>query len=181
LIGQETGNKSPMSYGLLFLRLVVGLTMAAHGAQKLPGLFGGGGPRGTAGFFASLGFRWAPIMAYLAALGELSGLLFAAGLVTPLAALAIVVVMCTAIITVHWKNGFFAGGGGFEFNLVLLSVAAAVAATGPGRFSIDRAIGWDDRISGVWWGVGVLVVGLALAALNVTLFRRAPRPVETAA
>lgn len=169
-----------MSYGILFLRLVVGLTIAAHGAQKLPGLFGGGGPKGTAASFASLGFRPAAPMAYLAALGELSGLLLAAGLATPLAALAIVVVMLTAIITVHWKNGFFSGGGGYEFNLVLLAAAAAVAATGPGRFSVDRAIGWDDRISGAWWGVGVLAAGLALAALNVALFRRAPRPAETA-
>jgi putative oxidoreductase len=165
-----------MSYGILFLRLVLGLTIAAHGAQKLPGLFGGGGLRGTAGFMSQLGFRRAPLVAALAALGELSGLLFAAGFVTPLAAFAIVVVMTTAIATVHWKNGFFSGGGGFEYNLLILSVAAAVAATGPGRFSVDRLIGWDDNISGLWWGVGVLVVGMLVAALNIATFRRAPAP-----
>ena len=62
---------------------------------------------------------------------------------TPLAALAITVVMLNAIATVHWTKGFWNGGGGYEFNLTLLAVAVAVAATGPGRFSVDRALGWD--------------------------------------
>ena len=170
-----------MSYGILYLRLVVGLTIAAHGAQKLPGWFGGGGQKGTAGFLASLGFRSAGLMALLAALGELSGLLLAAGLVTPLAALGLITVMATAIITVHWKNGFFSGNGGFEYNLVLLSAGAAIAAIGPGRFSVDRLIGWDDAISGVWWGVGVLVVGAVVGALNVAVFRRTPQPAHAPA
>lgn len=165
-----------MSYGLLLLRVVVGLTMAAHGTQKLFGWFGGPGLKGTAGFFESMGFRNATVMAFLAAMAETSGVLLALGLATPLAALGIVVVMTTAIVTVHWKNGFFNGGGGFEFNLVLLTAAAAVAATGPGRFSVDRLIGWDDNISGLWWGVGVLAAGLAIGFLNVTLGRRHAAP-----
>ncbi|MDX6512403.1 MAG: putative oxidoreductase [Gaiellaceae bacterium] len=167
-----------MSYGLLLLRVVVGLTMAAHGTQKLFGWFGGAGLTGTAGFFENMGFRSARAMAALAGLAETSGILFALGLATPLAALGIVVVMWTAIWTVHWKNGFFSGGGGYEFNLVLLTVAAAVAAIGPGRFSVDRLIGWDDNISGLWWGVGVLAGGLAIAFLNVTLGRRRTAPAE---
>lgn len=165
-----------MSYGLLLLRVVVGPTMAAHGTQKLFGWFGGGGPKGTAGFFESMGFRGAPLMALLAGLAETGGILFALGLVTPLAALGIVVVMFTAIATVHWKNGFFNGGGGFEFNLVLLTVATAVVATGPGRFSLDRAFGWDDNLSGVWWGVGVLAAGAAISFLTLTLGRRHVAP-----
>jgi putative oxidoreductase len=165
-----------MSYGLLFLRLVVGLTFAAHGLQKLPGWFGGGGPKGTAGFMASLGFRAPGLMAYLAALGELSGFLFAAGFLTPFAALAMVSVMVTAIVTVHLSNGFFSGNGGYEFNLTLLSVAVAVAATGPGRFSVDRALGWDDNLSGLWWGVGVLAAGLTAGLLNATALRTRPAP-----
>ncbi len=161
-----------MSYGLLFLRVVVGATMASHGAQKLFGWFGGGGPRGTAGFFGQLGFRAPIAMAVLAGLAETGGLLFAAGLVTPLAALGIAVVMLNAIWTVHWKNGFFNGKGGIEFPLVLFSVAVAVAAIGPGRFSLDNAVHRADNWSGVWWGVGVLVASLVISFVTVTLGRK---------
>ena len=161
-----------MSYGLLLLRIVVGGTMFSHGAQKLFGWFGGHGLRGTAGFFGSLGWRLPLLMAFLAGLAEASGLAFAAGVLTPLAALGIAVVMLNAIIVVHWRNGFFNGNGGVEFPLVLATVAVSVAATGPGRFSIDRLIGWDDNISGVWWGVGVLAAALVISYLTVTVGRK---------
>ena len=160
-----------MSYGLLLLRVVVGGTMFSHGAQKLFGWFGGYGLRGTAGFFESLGWRMPLAMAFLAGLAETSGVAFALGLLTPLAALGIAVVMLNAIFVVHWRNGFFNGNGGIEFPLTLATVAVALAATGPGRFSIDRLIGWDDNISGVWWGVGVAAAALAISFLTVTVFR----------
>jgi putative oxidoreductase len=160
-----------MSYGLLLLRIVVGGTMFSHGAQKLFGWFGGHGLRGTAGFFGSLGWRLPLLMAFLAGLAEASGLAFAAGVLTPLAALGIAVVMLNAIIVVHWRNGFFNGNGGVEFPLVLATVAVSVAATGPGRFSIDRLIGWDDNISGLWWGVGVAAAAIVISFLTVTVFR----------
>src|SRR4051812_28301231 len=104
-----------MAYGLLLLRVVVGGTMFSHGAQKLFGWFGGHGLRGTAGFFGSLGWRMPLLMAFLAGLAEASGLAFALGIVTPLAALGIAIVMLNAIIVVHWRNGFFNGNGGIEF------------------------------------------------------------------
>jgi putative oxidoreductase len=160
-----------MSYGLLLLRIVVGGTMFSHGAQKLFGWFGGHGLRGTAGFFGSLGWRLPLLMAFLAGLAEASGLAFAAGVLTPLAALGIAVVMLNAIIVVHWRNGFFNGNGGVEFPLVLATVAVSVAATGPGRFSIDRLIGWDDNISSVWWAVGVAAAAIVISFLTVTVFR----------
>jgi putative oxidoreductase len=161
-----------MSYGLLLLRVVIGGTMFSHGAQKLFGWFGGHGLRGTAGFFESMGWRMPLAMAFLAGLAETSGLAFAAGFLTPLAALGIAVVMLNAILVVHWRNGFFNGNGGIEFPLTLATVAVAVAATGPGRFSIDRLIGWDDNISGVWWGVGVLAAAVAITFLTQTIGRR---------
>jgi putative oxidoreductase len=170
-----------MAYGLLLLRVVIGATMFAHGAQKLFGWFGGHGPRGTAGFFGSLGFRAPLAMALLAGLSEASGALFAIGFLTPLASLGITVTMLIAIATVHWKNGFFAGGGGYEFNLALLTVAIAVAATGPGRFSVDRAIGWDDNISGLWWGVGVLAAAIVISLLTLAAFRSRGQATETPA
>jgi putative oxidoreductase len=161
-----------MSYGLLLLRLVVGGTMFSHGAQKLFGWFGGGGPRGTAGFLGSLGFRAPLLMATLAGLGEAGGLAFAAGFLTPLAALGIAIVMINAITLVHWSKGFFNGNGGLEFPLILLTVAVAISATGPGRFSVDRAVGWDDNLAGVWWGVGVLGAALAISFATLAVFRK---------
>jgi putative oxidoreductase len=151
---------------------VVGETLFGHGAQKLLGWFGGHGPRATGGFFGQLGYRAPLAMAVLAGLSEASGLLLALGLLTPLACVAIAVVMINAIGVVHWKNGFWNTNGGLEFPLVLLTIVIAIAATGPGRFSIDRAIGWDDNISGLWWGFGVLGVAVATSAVIQALGRR---------
>jgi putative oxidoreductase len=162
-----------MAYGLLVLRVVVGLTLAAHGAQKIFGWFGGGGPDGTATSFGSLGFRAPRTMALTAGVSELAGVAFALGVVTPFAALAMASVMVVAVGSVHWKNGFFAGKGGFEYNLTIWTVAVAVSAIGPGRFSLDRALGIDDNVSGLWWGVGVAVVSLA-GGLLVLATRETP-------
>jgi putative oxidoreductase len=157
-----------MAYGILFLRLVVGLTLFGHGAQKLFGWFGGHGPRGTGGFFGSLGFPKPLAMAVIAGASEAAGLLLAFGFLTPFACLAIASVMVVAVGAVHAKNGFWVMNGGYEFNLILFAVAVTLAATGPGRFSIDRALGWVGNLSGAWWGLGVLVVsvlgGLAVLA-----------------
>jgi putative oxidoreductase len=164
-----------MAYGLLLLRVVGGLTIAAHGVQKLFGWFGGAGPRGTAGFFQNMGFRPPLALAVLAGLGETGGLLFAAGFLTPLAALGMTIVMLNAIAVVHWSKGFFTSNGGLEFPLSLATIAIAVSMTGPGRFSIDRALGWDDNISGVWWGVGVALVAVAVSLVTVATTRRRSR------
>ncbi|HWB55865.1 MAG TPA: DoxX family protein [Gaiellaceae bacterium] len=166
-----------MSYGILLLRVVFGLVIAAHGSQKLFGWFGGHGLRGTAGFFGQLGFRPPLAMAALAATAELAGgLLFALGLATPLAAFAIAVVMLNAIWAVHWKNGFWTANGGYEMNLFVLAAALAVVAAGPGRFSLDNWLGWAGDISGLWWAVGVLAA--AVGAWLLTRVRRAEPAVE---
>jgi putative oxidoreductase len=111
---------------MILLRLLVGLTLATHGSQKLFGFFGGSGTAGTRKFFAGLGFRTPLVMALVAGLSEFGGgLLFAFGLVTPLAALALTVVMLNAIGTVHWKKGFFNSAGGYEYNLLILATAVA--------------------------------------------------------
>jgi len=164
-----------MAYGLLFLRVVVGAVFAAHGTQKLFGWWGGSGLRGTAAWLGKSGFRPPLVMAFVVAVSETSGLVFALGLVTPFAALALATTMVVAVGAVHWKNGFFSGNGGYEFNLALWAAVIAVAAIGPGRFSLDRAFGWDDNLSGVWWGVGVLAVSLG-AAGAVLASRRKPEP-----
>lgn len=165
-----------MSYGILFLRVVIGLVFAAHGTQKLFGWFGGPGLGGIRGWLGSMGFRMPGVMALMVAGAETSGVLFALGLLTPFAALGLASAMVVAVGSVHWKNGFFNGNQGFEFNLALYSAAVAVAATGPGRFSVDRAIGWDDNLSGLWWGVGVLGVSLLAGLFILTALRAKPAP-----
>jgi len=165
-----------MAYGILFWRVVLGLIMAGHGAQKLFGWWGGPGLRGVHGWLGSSRFRggWAPVALLVAS--ELGGgLLLALGLFVPFAALAVISVMFVAIATTHWRNGFWNGAGGYEFNLLILLGAAALAATGGGRFSLDRAFGWDDNLSGLWWGVGALGTG-ALAALFMLTLARRPEP-----
>ena len=162
---------------MLLLRVVAGLTLAAHGSQKLFGSFGGSGTAGTRKFFAGLGFRAPLAMAFVAGLSELGGgLLLAFGFVTPVAALALTVVMLNAISTVHWRKGFFNSAGGFEYNLLIIAAALAIAATGPGRFSLDNAFGWAGSISGAWWALAVGVLAVAVAAVTLTVGRRGPAP-----
>jgi putative oxidoreductase len=162
-----------MSYGLLLLRVVLGLTMSAHGAQKLFGWFGGPGMKGTIGMCTNLGYRWPLLMGFGVAFAEFGGgLSLATGFLTPLGALAVTVVMANAVYLVHLSKGFFSGNGGYEFNLLIASAAVAIAATGPGRFAIDHAIGWDDNISGLWWGLGVVGAAFVVAFLTLTVGRR---------
>jgi putative oxidoreductase len=131
-----------VSLGLLILRLVVGLTMAGHGAQKVFGWWGGPGMNGWTASVTKLRIRPATPWAWLAALSELGGgLLFALGLLSPLGSLAIAGTMLVAIATVHWANGFWNGKRGYEFNLALLASVVAVALTGPGAFSADQVLG----------------------------------------
>lgn len=162
-----------MASGLLLLRIVLGLTMAGHGAQKLFGWWGGAGLRGMYGWLVSMRLRggWLPVLMIVTA--EFGGgLALALGLATPLAALLVVTAMMVAIATVHWSKGFWSGNGGFEFNLLIIAAATALAATGPGRFSLDHAFGWDDNLSGYWWGVGVVAAGLVTTFLLLTIGRR---------
>jgi putative oxidoreductase len=125
------------SLGLLLLRLVVGIIFIAHGSQKLFGAFGGGGPSGTAGFFASAGIPAPGVMAWVVGLAEfLGGLSVLFGLLTPVGGALIAAVMVVAILVVHLKNGFFAPMG-IEFPLVNLAAVLALIAAGPGRYSVD--------------------------------------------
>lgn len=161
-----------MEIGLLLIRLVVGGTLAAHGAQKLFGWFGGFGIAGTGGWLESMGFRPGKLQAAVSGLSEFGGgLLLAAGLLTPLGAAAIAGVMLVAIVSVHLDKGFFNGAGGYEFNAVLAAAALALAFTGPGELSLDSALGLN--LDGPEYGVAaslaaLLIGGFVLASRTAT-------------
>ena len=156
-----------MSIGLLLLRLVVGLLLVGHGTQKLFGWFGGGGLDGTARNFASLGYRPGRVMAMLGGMAEtLGGLSLALGFLTPLGSAAIIGAMLNAILSVHLPKGVWNTKGGFEFPLTNAAVAAAVSFTGPGRYSIDHAIGLEPGhvVSGSFALLLGVVVGMIVYA-----------------
>lgn len=148
-----------MDLALLVLRLVVGLLFVGHGAQKLFGSFGGSGLEGTAGFFEKAGLAPGRVHATAAGVAEFGGgALLALGLLTTIAAAALIAVMTAAVIAVHARKGLWNTGGGFEYNAVLAAVAFALAAMGAGSWSLDSAIGID--MSGVGWGLAALGAGL---------------------
>jgi putative oxidoreductase len=148
-----------MNLALLVLGIVVGLTFAAHGAQKLFGVLGGYGIDGTAGFFEQIGLRPGKLHAWAAGLTEfVGGLAIALGLVTPIAAAGLIGVMTAAVITVHLKNGFFVSNQGYEFNLALAAALFALAGIGSGDWSLDHALGIG--LTGTGWALGALGAGL---------------------
>jgi putative oxidoreductase len=158
-----------VSYGLLLLRVVVGLAFIGHGTQKLFGWFGGYGPKGTGDYMASLGYRYGVLMAIGAGLCEAGGgALLALGLFTPFACALIAIVMINAIGSVTFKRAFMLGS---ELELTYLTVAVSLAAIGPGRFSLDRAFDWDDNLSGVWWGVAALGAAAVVSFFTLTFGR----------
>ena len=160
------------SLGLLILRLVVGLVIAAHGSQKLFGWFGGPGLSGMKGWLGG-GSRLRPawfwsIMAGLSEFG--GGVLLAAGFLSPLGSLGVIAAMLMAIILAHWPR-FWASNGGLEFPLIMLTSALVVGITGPGRYSLDVAFGI------AFPAPASLVVGLVLVLLGigVALLSRQPQ------
>ena len=157
-----------LNLGLLILRVVVGLTVAAHGAQKVFGWWGGPGIAGWTVAVTKLRIRPAAPWAWVAALSEFGGgLLFALGLLSPLGSLGIAGAMLVAIATVHWANGFWNGKRGYEFNLTLLASVAAVALAGPGAYSLDQALGirLPEPLT-LLVGTAALLVGVGIALVT---------------
>jgi putative oxidoreductase len=161
--------------GLLIFRLGVGGTLAAHGTQKLFGWFGGGGVEGTTHGMRAMGFLPPKASAVLAGLGEAAGgVALALGLATPVGGAAAASTMLAAG-AVHRPAGFFATEGGFEYTGVLALAGAAVAISGPGRFSLDHLLG--DRLNRPWMSVVALTV---LGATSAAVVARRNRAVASA-
>lgn len=164
-----------MDQGIFIARLVIGLVMAAHGAQKAFGWFGGYGLSGTAPFFESLGFRPGRPFAAAAAYSELAGgILIALGFLGPIGPALVLSVMIVAAMTVHRGHGLFAGTNGIEVPLLYSAFAVIFALSGPGRYSLDALLGlqslWTTTLS--WAALAVAVI----AALGNLAIRRLPAP-----
>ncbi len=174
-----TMDGATLSAGLLAARVVLGLLMAAHGAQKLFGWFGGYGLAGTGGFFESLGFRPGKFFAAMAALTEFSsGLLVAFGVLGPVGPALMLSVMIVAAVSVHLKNGLFAAANGIEMPLLYAVGAVALGLTGPGLYSLDSALGIGD-----FWtpALALLVLGIGALGAFGNLALRRPVPVAATA
>ncbi|MFI1070210.1 DoxX family membrane protein [Streptomyces puniciscabiei] len=157
--------------GLLLLRLGTGGVLAAHGTQKLFGWFGGHGLEGTGQFMESVGYAPGKASATAAGLAEAGGgTLLALGLATPAAGAAAAGAMAGAA-TVHMPNGFFAQEGGYEYAASLGLAAAGLAITGPGRLSLDHALG---HVFDRGWMVPV-ALGVTAAATAVVIGARNQR------
>ncbi len=153
--------------GTLILRLVLGVLMVGHGSQKLFGWFGGAGIGGTAGWLASFGLRPARFWAVLAGLVEfVGGILLALGLLNPLGSVFITASMIAAIVLVHWPRVWVTEGG-LEYPLVNIAATAAVALAGPGRYSLDAAMGITLPMPATYL-LGLVVVVAVLAVAMIT-------------
>ena len=132
---------SNASFAPLALRVPVGITFMAHGAQKLFGAFGGGGLEGTAQWMATIGLEPGYLMALMAGGAEfLGGLFILIGLLTRPAALVLAITMLVAILSVHIGNGLFMANNGYEFGLALLAVSVSLVFSGAGKLGVDGFI-----------------------------------------
>jgi putative oxidoreductase len=158
---------------LIAFRIALGVVFVAHGYNHI---FGGGKIAGTGRWFDSLGMRPGIVHAWTASLGELgAGGLLVLGLLTPLACAGVIGTMLVAWVTNHRKNGFFIfrPGEGYEYVMTLTFAGIALAGIGPGRWSLDHALGWFDPPG--WTGLLVaLIAGAGGAATLLAVFWRPP-------
>jgi putative oxidoreductase len=144
---------------LALVRALVGLVIAAHGAQKVLGVWGGPGLAGWTQGITRMGMRPPIFWAWVSAFAELAGgIAFALGLLVPIVAAALTVQMGVAIARAHWGKGFWNTKGGIEFPLTLGAVTAINGIADPGRYSLDRALGLP--VSGAGLYALILVLGV---------------------
>jgi putative oxidoreductase len=170
-MGTYAGDLQTLSLGLLVARVIIGFLMAAHGAQKLLGWFGGHGLRGTGQFFEQMGFRPGVAFAAAASISEIaSGLLVAFGFLGPVGPALMISVMLVAAITVHWGHGLFATKG-IELPLLYGAAAFAFALTGFGQYSLDNWLGIAGHLPITYTWIALLI-GVLGGFANVALRRR---------
>ncbi len=155
---------------LTLLRVVVGLLMFGHGAQKLLGWFGGKGMSSTADMTGHLGFRPAKFWAWILALAEfIGGLALTFGFFTPIAAAVLIGDMIVAIAKVHGPNGLWDTNRGFEYNLVLIVALLVVGLTDPGIYSLDYVLRFTWPVVWVFEVSGIVVLAGVIVGLLTTI------------
>ena len=160
-----------LALGLLILRVIAGLTISAHGVQKLFGWFDGNGFSGTVKMQERMGLKPAWVWACLVIIGELGGgLSLALGLFTPLGAAGMIGAMFMAISKAHWKNGFFNSKRGLEFPLQLLSAAFVIGLIGPGSYSLDALL--DIRLPSPLVFIVLVVAALVVDVVGLVMGRQ---------
>ena len=161
---------TPVDVGILLVRLAVGMTFAAHGAQKVLGWWGGPGFDGWSGGIARMGLRPAWLWAAISAGVELvGGLLLALGLLTPIASALIAAQSTYIVIRAHFPRGFWNAKGGIEFPLQLLAGSLLVVAAGPGLIALDSVFGLD-------FGGAARIALLAIAVVGALVAMAIARP-----
>jgi putative oxidoreductase len=131
------------STALTITRIMLGLALFPHGAQKLLGWFGGYGFTGTMGFLTGVAhLPW--IIAFLVIIIEFFGaLLLVLGIGTRIVAMSVAILFVGIIITSHGHNGFFMNwdgtkaAEGYEYHLLVIGMALALLAGGAGKWSLD--------------------------------------------
>ncbi len=170
-----------LSLSLLVIRFAAGMLVVGHGAQKLIGVGGGPGIRKWATMIGTMGFRPVALWAVLSASAEfVGGVALAIGWFTPFAAAALVGSFFVAIVKVHWAKGLWNQGGGFEYPLLLAVIAAAGGLGGPGRYSVDAALGWDTVSAAIFVPLAALAVIIDALAIRLSPTPVAPRREEPA-
>jgi putative oxidoreductase len=173
MASKRRGRSGGKNLARLLLRVTIGATMITHGVRH------GRTLEGTAGWFGSIGFRQPKLQAATSAVVEVaSGAALIAGAGTPLASAAVVGTMGVAARSVHQPNGFFINAEGYEYVMNLATASVALAGLGPGKWSVDRALGLDRKLDGVPAAVFAAGVGLAAAAGQLAVFWRRPEKAE---
>jgi putative oxidoreductase len=161
-----------MKLGRLLARLIIGGLFIGHGTQKWFGWFGGPGLDAATGLMDKLEMRPARANAHLASGTEaIGGAMILTGTLTPFAAAGLIATMITAVRKVHLANGPWAKDNGYELNLVLIAGLLALADGGPGRPSVDAALGLEE--TGTGWALFALAAGAAGSTLAIEAGARA--------
>src|SRR5919202_475949 len=146
----------------LVLRAVLGGLLTGHGAQKLFGHFNGPWLEGTSGFLETLGLRPGRPWAYLAGLSEFGGgVLTVLGFLNPLGPIGVIASMAMATTKAHWGRPIWVTEGGAELPVTNIAAATALILNGPGKYSLDRALG--IRLPG--WLAPLGLVGIILTVI----------------